>query len=373
VNNLMSAHRQWATRPSDERFQTLAEMHKSISKRRQESQESTLNMRDIVLHTNGEMVVQTHTHGLTLSNWSAGQLLSKLGIPRDLLAKLTSTTADAVLADRLHAVLNVEKTQETKQRILLQWRSEGTPLIRAFHGSRYARLWDAAITGMLMEYLPPGWRNPVAFKDGKWGGPLVPSGLYAGDRNMFAFFIDGGDASDTQRPSFDVDGDAFNRGFIISNSEVGSDTFTATRFRMRYVCGNNIIWGAEDVHTIRARHTRKVSTSFHEFRRYLETLNTSADETLFVKAVRAAKSRVVVPITRKKDEVLDGAFDKFKGKFTQATIIDSLDAILREEKGAKGTAWDWLQGFTAAARSIPNADDRLKVETTASNLLLVAR
>lgn len=372
--NLMEANRQWASRPADERFTTLADMHNAIAKRDGTSRDGKVLMRDVSLHVNGDITLVGTTRRARFTHWSAGQMLSRLGVPRDLLAKLSPEVATSVLMDRLPAAIS-EGTIEPRQRMLLQ---EGdTDVIRAFHGTRYERLWDKAVTGMLMEYLPPGWRNPVAFEGGKWGGPLVPSGLYAGDRDMFAFFIDGGDWKD-KPGSFDVDGDAFNRGFYVWNSEVGAQTFGFTSFRFRVVCGNNIIWGADNVHTFKARHAGGATDVFKGLRRFLNTLNEVQDDTAFAQAVRDAKSTIAISLkgastSMGRERIMDEAFTKFKSKFTQTVITDAFASILREEKGAVGSKWDWLQGFTSVARRTANADDRAKIEQTASALLLATK
>jgi hypothetical protein len=371
----MQANRQWAERPADERFQTLSDMHSAIAKRDTASTDGKVRMSHVGLHVNGEMTMVGTNRIAKFTHWSAGQMLTKLGVPRDLLAKLSPDVATSVLMDRLPAALK-DGSVDARQRMLLQ--SEGTTdTIRAFHGSRYERLWDKQVTSMLMEYLPPGWRNPVAFKDGKWGAELVPSGLYAGDRDMFAIFIDGGDWKD-QPGSFDVDGDAFHRGFMTWNSEVGAQSFGFMPFNFRVICGNNIIWGAENVQVFKARHAGGAHDVFKGLRSFLRTLNENTNTDSFVVAVRDAKDTIAISLkgastSMGREHILDEAFTKFKGKFTQTVITDSLDAILREEKGAKGTRWDWLQGFTSVARRTVNADERTKIETTASKLLLATK
>jgi hypothetical protein len=86
-----------------------------------------------------------------------------------------------------------------------------------------------------------------------------------------------------------------------------------------------------------------------------------------------AKKEIAVAVLKDRTETLDLAFTKFKGKFTQTHIADALVAMLREEKNVTGTRYDWLAGFTAVARTLPNADDRFKLEKDASDLLLVTK
>lgn len=371
---LNQAHKQWATRPADERFRTLGDLRNAVLRRRQRSTDGMLAMRDVTLRVNGTLTAHGAAGGVaSFTHWSAGQLCNKLGVPRDLLAKLSPSIGSDVLNDRLHKAID-EGDVDARQRVLLTSDDDGGRTLRALHGESYGRLWDYDLANTLAEYLPPGWRNPVAYEGGQWGAQLVPSGLYAGDRDMFAFFIDRGDALDN--PSFDVDGEQFNRGFFAWNSETGAKSFGYTTFMFDRACGNHYVWGAKEVNTFRTRHAgRGPQRALHTFRRFLETLNTMNDVSGFVAAVRAAKADMAVPITgttsAAKLETLDLAYKAFKGTFTQSQVTLALDAMLREEKNVTGSRYDWLAGFTAVARGLTNADERSKMETDASNLLLV--
>ena len=370
---LTDANKQWATRPADERYTTLDALHSAVTKRWKGSQDGRVSMRDMRLEVNGDITLHGAQGGVAaLTHWSAGQLCSRLGVPRDLLAKLSPEVASAVLNDRLPKSI-AEGDVKGRQRILLHEDDDLRRVVRAFHGDVYDRVWDSQVTKTLVEYLPPGWRNPVAYARGKWGSALEPSGLYASDRDMFAFLIDGGDWAPGQPNvgSFSVDGEQFNRGFFVWNSEVGAKTFGWTSFMFDVVCGNHYVWGARNVEQFRARHAgRGASRGLWSFRRYLEVLNENATPEGFAAAVRAAKAEVACKVSASKAETLDLAFDKFKRSFTKSEITLALDAMLREEKGVTGTRYDWLAGFTAVAREMPNADERSALETKASSLLL---
>lgn len=372
MTTLTDAHREWASRPADERYSSVAQLRDALSTRRRESIDGKVDMTEAWCEVNGHVrIFDGHNEHVDLTHWALGQFCNRLEVPRDLLPKLNSSVASAVLNDRL--VKAVESGRIDKvQRALL--RTDGNVTLRAFHGEQYDRVWDAQVAHTLVEYLPPGWRNPVAYAQGQFGAPLEPSGLYAGDRDMFAFLIDGGDwrADQPNAGSFDVDGEQFNRGFFVWNSEVGAKSFGWTTFMFDVVCGNHYVWGARDVHTFRTRHAHRQATKgLAGFRRYLEVLNEDTqDVTTFARAVRAAKERIVAPVTADKVETLDVAFGAFKDKFTRSHVTLALDAMLREEKGVVGSAYDWLAGLTAVARTLPNADDRSALEVQASKHLL---
>lgn len=367
MNVNTQANRQWAERPADERFASLSDLHSSCISRDNRSQDDRLYFDRLNITVNGDIRLVGDGLDARLTHWSAGQLCQKLSVPRDLLAKLNPAVATAVMMDRLPKSI-AEGTLWRGQRILKG--GYGTPdaTVRAFHGDTYERVWDKQVTSMLMEYLPPGWRNPVAYDGGKWGAPLTPSGLYAGDRDLFAFFIDGGDQRDGG--GFDVDGERFFNGFYVWNSEVGAKSLGWSPFKFRYVCGNNMVWGIKDMQVVRAAHRGNALNVLRQLRRWLDTVNSGTD-TRFAEAVRAAKSEIAVPIVQNKlDETLTQANAKFARTFTRTNIADALTAVLREETNVRGTRWDWLQGFTAVARTLPNADARTDMERTAADLLL---
>lgn len=372
---IYDACKQWATRPQDERFQSLSELHSSVCARDNASVDGRVDMTKATFKVkNGEVLLIGENRSARFTNWSAGQMMQKLSVPRDFIALLSDPVAEAVLNDRLPEAIRDGKI-DRGQRLLLQSMSttmgdDKPMLLRAMHSGRYERIWDKQVTAMLMEHLPHGWRNPVAYKMGKWGEPLVPSGLYAGDRDMFAFFIDGGDE---QSGSFDVDGDAFNHGFYCWNSEVGAKTLGFAAFKFRRICGNNIIWGATDVNVYRARHVGGAGDVLRGMRRFLASMNNQSTDQ-FITAVREAKEEIFIAVQARREKTLDTAFSKLRGKFTQTDITNALDLGTREamleKRPVDGSRWFWLQGFTAVARQTPNADERVKIEQDAAGILM---
>jgi hypothetical protein len=371
---LSQANAQWSSRPQDERFKSLSDLHDAVQKRRKGCVDGNVPLQDVSLTVNGTVTMDVADARCHFTHWSLGQLCSRLGVPVALLAKLSPEVATSVLRDRLPKSI-AEGDVQGRQRMLIHADDDAKRTVRALHGDVYNRVWDADVTRTLMEYLPQGWRNPVAYANGKWGSNLEPSGLYAGDRSMFAFMIDGGDWAPGQPNvgSFDVDGEQFNRGFFAWNSEVGAETFGWTSFMFDVICGNHYVWGAREVQSFRAVHRgRNATRGLYAFREYLNRLNEKGDGVdAFRDAVRIAKVTMASPVKGKdKVETLDLAFKTFKNAFTKNEIVLALDAMLREEKGVTGSRYDWLAGFTAVAREMKNADDRSALETQASLVLL---
>lgn len=361
--NLFQAHTEWRDRPADERFQSVEALHAAVKARDDASTERRIHLdREIPAVVDGSIAIRTEGGDtLNTTHWASRQLFGRVAVPPDFLATISAPIATAALSDR------IRREGLFELRTLVG--ENGTPVVRAIHGEKYTRLWDSEVTGALLNAgLPKEWRNPVAYEGGKWGAELVPSGLYASDRDMFAFLIDGGD-------QLDLGGqDQLHRGFIVYNSEVGARSFGWLSFYFRVVCGNNIIWDASGVESIRARHVGGIQSAFTGFEHFLQYLREHpADHDAFAKAVQAAKGEIAVALNGPtEEEVVSDAINVFsKRKFTQAEIIGAARHLLDEESSPTGTRWDWLQGFTAHARELPHIGERVELEQRARKALLV--
>lgn len=367
---ISDAHNQWANRPADERFETLAALHAHVSKRRNDSFEhgevpiSRMN----AVAQDGKMYIGSSgsvSATMELNNWSMSQLCSRVGAPRDFLAKLTPEIAALALSDRML------RSADTAEQGLTFDQGMRPSLLRALNGSQYERLWDNEITGLLTKALPEGWRNPTGYGGGKFGEPLQPQGLYASDRDVWAFFISGGDANDVNWNTVDLDGEPMHRGFFVWNSEVGKTSFGWSSFWFNMVCGNHYIWGASNIETVRAVHRSSVRSAFRGFGTFMNHLQTSDTRDSFAAAVRAAKDEIAVALQGTHEDVITAAETRFRKEgFTATQVVGALDAMTLEEKSPRGSRWDWLQGFTAHARTEATAEARVALERLATKTLL---
>jgi len=127
------AHKQWASRPADERFTTLAALADSVRARKTNSVDGRVDLRQVEVEVNGNFTLVGSNRRAILNHWTAGQLLSQLAVPRDLLARLDPKVAAAVVNNRLTKAI-AEEDMNPKQRVLID---NGTSTVRAFHGRRY--------------------------------------------------------------------------------------------------------------------------------------------------------------------------------------------------------------------------------------------
>lgn len=360
-NNLYEANKQWSTRPADERFTDLATLEEAVRKRQVQSREAVVNMRDLTfLNEDGELKLSVAGQVMTPSNWAFGQLASRVAAPAAFIRQLKVETAVAVMNERVAAA---DPAEELKA----MWRNqdEGKTL-QAVTGPNYGRIWDAEVVAMTRDVIAKTegrFTNPPAYGP---NGEAVPSGLYASDRDVFIFMVDGGSLLDLGPRA------QLNRGFFLWNSEVGATTYGLTTFAFNVVCGNHIVFGAENVEQLRIIHTAGGPSRFLEDARPLLMKATTAEpdmgailkaQTLLLEDLRYMGSLSL----RSDRKTWIQAFAA-KGKFTVSEVKEAMEYAEREE-GRCETLWDLVMGFTACARDIPHANTRVDLEKRAGKLL----
>ena len=345
-----AAHVQWKTRPPDERFETLPDLKAAVLGRRQRSSVTRIAARDLAIDADdGRLSIATPSVTLTPTHWAFGQFASDLGAPASYLRTLPPSLAAACLNDGLGS-LSPDLTWAT-----LATSSADGLAVRAFCSPTYGRIWDAEIVAMveaLVDATDGRFFNP---KD--WSGR--PSGLYASDRDIFCFLIDGGSVVDggTAR-------DQLHRGFYVWNSEVGRTTFGLATFLFRKVCGNHLIHGVEDLAVLKIRHSsrapqRFIAEAVPQLRRYA----TASPRALEGQLARARAYRL--PPASERVAWLQG-----RG-FTIKEAQAGLNAAVAEE-GHADTLWDVVNGLTAVARDLGFTDQRVALDRKAGSLLQLA-
>ncbi|MBK7143344.1 MAG: hypothetical protein IPH75_14825 [bacterium] len=183
------------------------------------------------------------------------------------------------------------------------------------------------------------------------------AGLYASDRDMFAFFVN-------DENVVEVGNAKLGRGFFIWNSETGSATFGLTTFLYNYVCGNHIVWGADQVQELRIVHRHGAPDRFCNdaipvLNRFVE--NRGVSESVTNRINRAMDIKV--------GDACGEVISYFESKpFTKHEVIAGYQAGLNAGDDVS-TLWGMVQGFTAAAKSIPYANGKVDLERRAGALL----
>lgn len=353
---LFQAHKQWASRPAEERFLSLTEMQATLEAQRAISRAAVVSsrrLRAVPTSAEGLVIEGPGGHGYTPTHWAFGQAAALVGAPASYLRSLPAPVA----ADCLNFGFQVERDAQDVGVLLSR---DGEPTLRAATGPRYGRIWNSQVVDALIDRFGDGVTGQFRVP-GVWGRAVEVdkqnTTLYAGDRDMFVFLADEVNRIELPNRRNGKTG-ALARGFFVSNSEVGAATLRVKTFLFDEVCANRIVWGAHELEEIAIRHTASAPD------RFLEEVTP---------ALLAYSQSSAANVSN----VLRGA---------QASKLDKVEAFLANRFGPRvaqriqaahvadegrpiETVWDAVTGATAYARSIPWQADRVDLETQAGKLL----
>jgi len=361
--NLHQASAQWAMRPDDQRFTSLAALRKGVAKRKEESWTATPKPSALLVHPasdgiglevdmvqpkSGDIVSVKPTH------WGFDQLCINAQAPASYLRELPAEMA----------AINIQwglDNRPLREDSLYLCRSNGDNTLRAINSSKFGRIWDLDVVDAVIrmnEHSDGRWKIPAASYQHE--DPKRATTLYASDRDVFIFLVD---------PDHEVvvDGDKLYRGFMTWNSEVGAATFGLKTFLYRYVCDNRIIWGAQDIKEIRIKHTggapeRFIDEAGPTLMRYAE----EATDTLTAQIRRAKRMEL------EEFKVPGNTIEWLRKRgFTKEVATEAVGIAVQEEGKAR-SLWDIVQGVTAYARSIPYTNQRVLLEEKGGELMNLA-
>ena len=359
--HLEDAHKQWSTRPPEERYPNLETMKiDALSDRDFSVEQHYHNAQHISVQDHGDSLRLHNSKaedgdGLDLNNWSFRQLCSLTSSPAAYLATLPTELA----ANNLNYTLNAAADDRD---LMLLTKDKG---LRAITSQKYSRLYDYEIIQRIEGLQEDGWTvppaYPVTFEDDH--GTITTSedsGLYRGDRSMFAFMV-----NEKNRIDDGSDG-GLGRGFFVQNSEVGASSFRLTTFLYRYVCGNHIVWDAQNITDIRMRHVGK-DLDIRCFHMLGEDLVDYANESASAteEKIRQAKECI---LGKSKKEVLDFLFGK--RLLTRKAANQAYDSCAVVEPDLNPTSvWGMVQGVTQIAQNEVHASDRVELESVSAKLM----
>lgn len=368
---LTDAHREWASRPADQRFQTLEDLAAKVMDRRNRSVSIDVEtIKTEIKEDKGILTINGTVKACTPSHWSFGQLATTIGAPASYLRTLPN---ELVIQNINHGLKN-NASGEVKFMTVASEDPENEPnVLQAVTSKTYGRIWDADLVSAVQRIVERSggkFYNPKAY--GHRGTPngfstidtsvQVPSGLYASDRDVFMFLIDGGSLLDAGPRA------QLNRGFIAWNSEVGSRTMGLKTFLFNTCCGNNLIYGAEQINELIIRHTSGGPARFdtEAMPHLLNYINASAQpiEDKLRKAQDYLLPRAGDKMTN--DDVM--SFATRYAKFSKGEVNNAMH-YARAEEGDCRTLWNLVQGFTAYARGLEYIDSRIDLENRAGKLM----
>jgi hypothetical protein len=362
---------EWFSRPDDERYLSLTDLHDAVRRRADRAQTRTVESRAVRVEANRNnserlaLMVPGRSEPVAPTHWSFGQLCSLVGAPTSYMRQLPAMLAGINLQ---HGLLShraeLMKTLEA---------DDGRIELRAVTGPDYGRIWDHELVAAVMKIAGNGtgdtrWKVPGVLD---WAtmthNPFVDitkdtTTLYASDRDVFLFLVDDTNPIEAGRLP-DGSPDLYFRGFYCWNSEVGSKTLGIASFYLRAVCMNRNLWGVENFEQITIRHSKFAAQRFaHEAAPALTNFANSSPAP-FIAGIKSARERIVA----RSDEDRDG-FLRQRG-FSKSETTKIIETVSQEEGRPPESIFDFVQGITALARTKTHQDARLELEGKAKRLM----
>jgi hypothetical protein len=362
---------EWFSRPADERYLSLSELHASVRGRTERSRTRTVESAAIRVEASRDnperlaLVLPGTEAPVAPTHWSFGQLTSLVGAPATYLRQLPAALAGI----NLQYGLTSHRAEQVKTLEIEDGRVE----LRAVTGPDYGRIFDHELVEAVQRIAGDGvgdtrWKIPGILD---WSTGLYhphvditqdTTTLYASDRDVFVFLVDDLNPIEAGKLA-DGSPDIFFRGFYCWNSEVGAKTLGIASFYLRAVCQNRTLWGVENFEEITIRHSKYAASRFaHEAAPAL-TQFAESSPLPFVNGIKAARQQIVARGDDDRTEFLR------KRGFSKTETTKIIETVLSEEGHPPSSVFDFVQGITAVARSKTHQDARLDLETRAKRLL----
>ena len=367
----MQASREWASRPNDERYTSLAELDDMLVGRKANSTEIQVKTAYIVPQTEGGKLlfqIPGYNDLVEPTNLGFSHLCSRIKAPADYLRRLPNELASQCMQHGFDRAAVVDE-----EAIALISNGPAGPRLRAMTSVGYGRIWDSELTGAIRSVSEQtnDWQVPIAFnRPGMTYNPIVAMNvskeattLYSGDRDTFVFLCD------QTRPIVagklrDGSDRLFFRGFMAWNSEVGTRKLGVKTFLYEMVCQNRQIHGQAGVEAIAQRHTKAAPEKFiREIVPALEAFM-KGSATGIEAGLIAAQNAVIARNDEQRLTYLEQLLEL--GPAMSRFVLKTIEA---EEGHPMETVFDCMQGLTAVARSIPNQDRRVEWEEKAAGLM----
>ena len=190
---------EWFSRPADERFLSLTDLHRSVKTRAERSRARTLESRDVRVEARRDdgdrlrLVLPSEPEPVAPTHWSFGQLAGLVGAPAGYLRGLPAPIAGINLQYGL--------SHHRAEMVKAYTSEDGRTELRAVTGPDYGRIHDHELVESVMRIAGNGtgdsrWKVPGVLD---WStmtyNPRVDisrdtTTLYASDRDVFLFLCD---------------------------------------------------------------------------------------------------------------------------------------------------------------------------------------
>lgn len=359
MTNLTQSSKQWATRPDDERFTSLADLDAFCQKQKELTTMGIMSNRQIKAIPDGmdNVLIQSESgKTIEMTNHAFNQISTIAQAPASYLRTLPAP----MVADCINYGLqfNPEKQMSVK----VQQDEMGTPQsLRCATGPNYGTIWNGDITRTLRnKFENSDWTVPGEF--GKTLDIVTKENttLYASDRDMFVFLADEKNRIEIPNRRDGKTG-SLARGFFLWNSEVGDKTCGIGFFLFDYACKNRTVWGAEQFREVKIRHTSGAPD------RWLEEITPVLRD--YSESSGAIVERQLLAAQNTK---VSNVFKFLAERFTKTKAETYITAFKKDENREPETLWDITTGMTAYARSLSHTDNRIEIEKEAGRILSLA-
>lgn len=381
VHNHKVCHEEWANRPASERFWTVRELREHMFDLYQESQEiracnEVLAVDVIRDQDRADLALVLGNHVSSFTNWSFGQLATRLRVPGAYLRTLPPAKA----ADLINFELDRHRQQEG-----VLWVREGEPgKLLAFTSEHYGRIPSYLICDALLE-LPSQWRVPPARPvvddprvrlateqdvlhgnrmglSVEVGDPIAPAGVYGDDRSIFVFMVN------EERAVEVSEHETLYRGFYLRTSDVGAYAISITMFDYSVICGNHVIWNCQNVREFRTVHRGEKESVHQRFLKVFGAVRAYADADTGKQRELVATARRVL-LGKDKEETIRFVQEKDVLSQRNAERAWQLAEVYADIHGAPNTIWGYVSGITRLSQTSPYADVRDDLDRSVSRLL----
>lgn len=380
--NLMQASTQWMNRPDDERFWTVQEMLEATKRYADNSRETSVRLHNLEarpFEAGFALYSKDSDKPAVFSHYSFGQLCNLIKAPASYLRSLPGETV-ATLVN--HGIQQRAKDETSAMQVLMH--RNGVWTMRAITSTHYDRVWNWELCTMLDRASHNGWvvppARPVSSNSArqrpatesdvlrasshsglgiKVGDMIAPAGLYASDKDMFAFMVN-------ENIGYNFgNGETLYRGFFISNSEVGDAYLRVTMFYYDTVCGNHIVWGAKNVREVKIKHMGQKAEQFKYYvgKAIKGIENSGHQDLLQLEAARTIK------LGSTKEEVLKVAATKFGFTQKDAESVYAKSIEFEDIHGDPRTVWGFTSGVTRYSQQTPYADKRDELDRKVTLIL----
>lgn len=403
MSSLFTAHNQWRSRPDDQRFESVDDMLAACKGYADTAKDVDVfhnNLRVVSQDIEGVFLPDGTTldkelvlvgksgNPARLTNYSFEQVCKFGAAPADYMRRLPQSLAIDCLNTGLAAL-----PDDTKGRMTIH--KNGETLVRCFTSEGYARIWNyQVIEKLLLPAVASGWQVPPArpCRAGqagaraataqdvlllsqrnmpglavKEGDLIAPAGLYASDRDMFAFMVN------EQRVIEDGSDGGLATGFFLQNGEVPGVSLKFTRFLYRAICGNHIVWGAKKVQEVRIVHKGDSDLTFGKSLADALDKYSKESQQEDLQRITAAKNHM---LGDNRKDVVDLLFGLKSVGLGRKQLERSYDYAVEQgdttNSGSPRSAWGFAQGVTRLSQLEAYGDSRTQIDLAAGKILDLA-